>query len=128
MINFYCKLLISVPVEIVDNPVDVTQYAGGNISISCNASGIPLPTFQWYKNNQLITTYDTVSTFTTIHFQTAIDSLVESTLMFSGLVLSDDDDYFCQATNLGAYTTVFNVFSSSAHVNVQCKLKKVYYL
>ncbi|XP_019853400.1 PREDICTED: hemicentin-1-like [Amphimedon queenslandica] len=112
-------LLVQVPVEIVDNPVNTTHYAGGNVTLSCNASGIPLPTFQWYKNNQLITPNDRVYLTTLIHIETLIESLVESVLVFNNIVLSDDDNYHCQATNPGAHDRIFNVFSQSVRLTVQ---------
>ena len=105
----------------MNDPVDTVHYAGGNISLSCNASGIPLPTFQWFKKNVLITASDRISNFTTIHFQSPTESLLENTLVLMELVLSDDDDYHCEATNPGAHTTVFTVSSSTAHLTVQCE-------
>ena len=122
MIDFTIYLLsYTVPVEIENNPVNTTHYAGGNISLSCNASGIPLPTFKWFKNGVLLNATNRVSFFDMIHFESAIDSLVESTIVLTNLILSDDDDYHCEASNPGAHDTVFIVNSNTAHLTIQCK-------
>ena len=122
MNDFIIYLLsYTVPVEIENNPINTTHYAGGNISLSCNASGIPLPTFKWFKNGVLLNATNRVSFFDMIHFESAIDSLVESTIVLTNLILSDDDDYHCEASNPGAYDTVFIVNSNTAHLTIQCK-------
>ena len=122
MIDFTIYLLsYTVPVEIENNPINTTHYAGGNISLSCNASGIPLPTFKWFKNGVLLNATNRVSFFDMIHFESAIDSLVESTIVLTNLILSDDDDYHCEASNPGAHDTVFIVNSNTAHLTIQCK-------
>ena len=119
--SLFSFLLPTVPVEIVNSPVNTIHYAGGNITLSCNASGIPLPTFQWYKNNQLITPNERVYLTTSTHVSTLIYSLIESILVLNDIVLEDDDYYYCQATNEGAHTTVFNVISQSANLTVYRK-------
>ena len=122
MNDFIIYLLsYTVPVEIENNPINTTHYAGGNISLSCNASGIPLPTFKWFKNGVLLNATNRVSFFDMIHFESAIDSLVESTIVLTNLILSDDDDYHCEASNPGAHDTVFIVNSNTAHLTIQCK-------
>ena len=56
------------------------------------------------------------------------EGLVESTLSFTGIELSDDGDYYCEASNTGAYTTVFTVVSSTVQFSVErkfpCRLGK----
>jgi hypothetical protein len=113
------SLLVQVPVVIVDDPIDTVHYAGGNITLSCNASGIPIPTFKWFKNNQLITTNERIDNSTTTHILNDTYSLIESTLALRELILSDDANYHCQATNPGAHSTIFTVLSSTAHLTVQ---------
>ena len=112
----------------MNDPVDTVHYAGGNISLSCNASGIPVPTFQWFKNEAFIAANERVFNFTTVHYQSSTESLLESTLVLMELVLSDDDDYHCQATNPGAHTTVFTVSSSTFHLTVQCELHETLFI
>ena len=112
-----------VPVEIVNNPVDTIHFAGGTISLSCNASGVPIPTFSWHKNNDEYLSDDDPRIMITN--RTIIDEvnegLAESTITFFDLELSDDADYHCQASNPGAHDTVFNVSSNQSHLLVQRK-------
>ena len=116
--------MFSVPVEIVDSPIDTIHFAGGNISLSCNASGVPIPTFSWHKNDFEYLSDDDPRIIITN--RTIIDEvnegLAESTITFIDLILSDDADYHCQASNPGAHDTVFNVSSNQSHLTVQCKI------
>ena len=120
---YFIKCSFLVPVEIVNDPVDTVHFAGGNISLSCNASGVPLPTFSWHKSgDEYLSDEDPRIIITN---RTLIDEvnegLVESTITFLDLMLSDDADYHCSASNPGAHDTIFNVSSNQAHLSVQCK-------
>ncbi|XP_027566577.1 cell adhesion molecule-related/down-regulated by oncogenes [Pipra filicauda] len=44
----------SVPV-IVSSPGSVTVVAGGDVTLSCNATGLPAPTVHWYDSRGLVT-------------------------------------------------------------------------
>ena len=108
---------VSVPVEIVANPVNTVHFAGGEISLQCSASGIPEPSISWFKNGQPIN--DNRITASSVFIPAS--NAVLGTLTFQGLLLADDDDYRCEANNTGAGTTVFIVTSQSAHLTVQRK-------
>ena len=115
------SLKFTVPVEIVDDPVETTHYAGGNITMSCNASGVPLPTIIWLKNGEELLQDARVSYANTTLIDMPNEGLVLSTLSFTDLQLTDDADYACQATNPGAHSNSFTVTSNSSHLNVQRK-------
>ena len=108
---------LSVPVEIVSDPMNNVHFVGGDTSLQCSASGIPEPSISWFKNQQPINDDRiTVSSVLTPGTDTVV-----STLAFQGLLLADDDDYHCEANNTGTGTTVFTVTSQSAHLTVQRK-------
>ncbi|XP_029817908.1 cell adhesion molecule-related/down-regulated by oncogenes [Manacus vitellinus] len=46
----------SVPV-IVSSPGSVTVVAGGDVTLSCNATGLPAPTVHWYDSRGLLTSH-----------------------------------------------------------------------
>ena len=108
-----------VPVEIVQGPVETTHFAGGNISLYCRASGIPSAAFVWYKDGQQVFEDGKVAIFNTTLTDTPSEIVIQNTLSFTDLMLSDDADYLCEASNSGAYGTVFVVESDPAHLNVQ---------
>ena len=115
----FCVIVWLVPVEIVHDPTETTHFAGGSISLYCSASGIPPAAFVWYKNELQISEDGRVTIFNTTVRDTPNEVIIQNTLSFANLMLSDDADYFCEARNPGAYDTVFVVRSDSAHLNVQ---------
>ena len=104
---------------IEDDPVDTTHFRGGNNILSCNASGVPLPTITWYQDDIEIT--DSSRVLSTTLVDEVNEGLVQSTLVFTDIELSDDSDYYCEASNTGAFTTVFTVRSATVHFTVQRK-------
>ena len=112
---------IPVPVEIVQDPIETTHFAGGNITLSCTASGVPLPTIIWLKDGEELVEDARVSYANTTILDTPNQGQVLSVLSFFDLQLTDDADYACRATNPGAYDNSFTVTSNSSHLNVQRK-------
>ena len=110
-----------VPVEIVQDPVETTHFAGGNVSLFCSASGIPSAAFVWYKDGQEVFEDGRVTIFNTTLTDMPNEIIIQNTLSFTNLMLSDDADYSCEARNPGAYGTIFVVRSNTAHLNVQRK-------
>ena len=102
--------------------METTHFAGGNITLSCIVSGVPLPTIVWLKDGEELLEGARVSYANTVLLDTPNRGLVLSTLSFADLHLTDDADYACWATNLGAYSNSFTVTSNSSHLNVQRKL------
>ena len=115
-------VFLSVPVEIVENPTNVTHFAGGAISINCSASGIPSPVLVWYKNGQQVFEDENIEISNTTLVKTPNEIVIQSTLHLINLDQSDDADYSCEASNLGVNDSVFVATTGLAHLSVQCEL------
>ena len=80
---------------IIPKPINVSASVGDSVSINCSASGRPLPSLSWYKDEvQLdisgrITITDYVINFTHI----------DSVLTVSSVTYDDEGVYTCNATN-----------------------------
>lgn len=48
----------SVPI-IVSSPVNTTVVAGGDVTLSCNATGLPAPLIRWYDSRGLVLSHPT---------------------------------------------------------------------
>ena len=107
--------------EIVENPMNTTHFAGGNIFMNCSATGIPSATFVWYKNEELLLNDERVEIFNTILVQTFNEIITQSMLTLFNLNQFDDASYFCKARNPGAHELEFVATSNSAHLYVQCE-------
>ena len=112
---------VLVPVVIVEDPVELVYYAGGSVNLSCSASGDPSPEIVWYKNEQPIILNDHVSIFDASVESTSDTGVVQSTLSFAFLMLTDDADYYCEASNLVADNTIFGARSHLVYLSVQCE-------
>ena len=113
----YCSTGTIAPVAIVEEPVEVAHYAGGSVTLSCSASGTPSPDIVWFKNGQPIIQNDQVSASVQ---STSNMGVIQSTLSFASLMLTDDADYYCEASNMGAGNTN-SATSHSVHLSVQCE-------
>ena len=114
-------IILSVPVEIVENLMNVTHFAGGSVSLNFSASGFPPAEFAWYKNSQQLVEDETVTIINTTKLETPDIIITQSTLHFTNLNQSDEADYHCEARNLGALDTDFVAISHMVHLSVQCE-------
>ena len=70
--------------NIFEHPIDTTAETGGFVAFSCQATGDPLPRFQWRKNGEIYQAgigYDT------------------NRLVLNDVILNDAGVYYCEAIN-----------------------------
>lgn len=84
----YMLLLYNLdPPKIVTHPSNSSVELGGEVTLSCNASGDPQPTFQWYKDGIKMIESDGID-----------PSLPE--LVLKDALAQDEAWYYCEATNV----------------------------
>ena len=99
---------------IIVAPLITTQPQGGpvtegnNVTLSCNASGNPVPTITWTRNGSVVT-----SSVARISFGAESRELTITTIN-----TADSGEYRCVANN-----SVGNDTSDAATIDVQCKYK-----
>ena len=98
------------------HPQNVTTTAGDNVTLSCDASGNPQPTFSWDKDGSPVNTTATPRiTFSADKKQLTITNLDKA---------DSGSQYQCVANNsIGQAIT-----SNTASLNVQCKNNFTLYL
>ena len=108
---------------ITTEPVDTISIVGGNTTLHCTITGIPLPTVSWLKDGEALQVDDSrILVSTRVTLDSPNEKIVVSSLEFSELQLMDDADYQCIANNTGANDQEFSTRSETAHVTLQCKL------
>lgn len=75
--------------------------AGSSFSLHCRAAGQPAPAVSWIKGGDTILSDSDGSRIQVLESSTTENSLVivNSTLVISNLMLTDEDTYTCRATN-----------------------------
>ena len=84
----------------------MTLTEGGNLTLSCNATGNPVPTISWTRDGSPVDTSGRISF-----------SENKKELTITDVSRTDSGEYRCVATN-----RVGNDTSNAATLNVQCKL------
>lgn len=119
--------LLLVPALIDQSPiVRIEHFRGGITNISCTATGLPVPTVTWFKNEEIFSLSDRVFVVEK-NKSDDISGYIESTLVFATLELSDNASYYCQANNTGAPGNEFIVTSNSSFVFVTRKYSIMYW-
>ena len=99
---------------IIVAPLITTQPRGGpvtegdNVTLSCNASGNPVPTITWTRNGSVL-----ISSVPRISFRAESRELTITTID-----TADSGEYQCVANN-----SVGNDTSDAATIDVQCKYR-----
>ena len=76
---------------------------GDTVNLTCTASGEPLPSFQWYRDDVLLMNQ---SSLTIYNFEESKhNNLSTSVLELHGLAVSDSGTYRCQADNIAGNTS-----------------------
>ena len=78
--------------------MDQVQDKGGTISLTCSATGQPLPTISWYFNGALINESNTMKNTISVMLLNA--TTISSALTVMNAESSDVGTYTCNATNV----------------------------
>ena len=99
--------------KITQQPKNTSENLYSTVNLTCRASGNPIPTILWYKDNVLIPN----------------DNNDPSVLMFSELDLKDRGFYHCEARSL-IKGNIISVNSSRVILNITGIIKDmcVYYI
>ena len=98
---------IIVPPSIGLEVMDETHNEGENVSFTCQATGIPVPTISWYFNNTLLA-HGTEYTISEMSVNT---TTISSTLTILSVESSDVGTYTCNATNVVSTDTSSGVLT-----------------
>ena len=91
--------------EIAAHPQNTTRIEGDTVTLSCNATGNPLPTISWTRNGSPVTASGRISF-----------SDDKKQLTITNVNRTDSGEYRCVASNeLGSDT------SNASTVDIQCK-------
>ena len=101
-------LIIEIP-RIVDHTNNTGPLApGGSANLWCVASGGPLPTFQWYRDDVLLMNQSSLYIYDFENSEHG--NLIRSLLELHDLTFSDGGTYKCQAISIaGNASTEFKV-------------------
>ena len=97
-------LITDIP-EITTHPKNVTTTEGGNLTLSCNATGNPVPKISWTKDGSPISSNSRISL-----------SQDDKQLTITNVNRTDSGEYRCVADN-----SLGNDTSNAAKLYVQCK-------
>lgn len=102
-------MTVNEPPKIVVHPQNSSVELGGTVTLACNATGDPLPEFQWYKDSiPMVETSD-------------IDPF-KPELVLKDALAQDEARYFCQASNVAGKVrsgwATLKVFGKNALVSM----------
>ena len=97
--NSFNLTVISAPASITSPPINQTVIAGGDVVLSCAATGIPLPSLAWRMLSPVgeeVTNTSSTLIFTWLSLEEEVP-VVTTTLHVVSLVA--DSEYSCEASN-----------------------------
>lgn len=68
---------------------------GDVVNLTCTATGEPLPSIQWYREDTLLMNQSSITIYNSEH-----NNLTASVLELRGLAVGDSGNYSCQADNI----------------------------
>ena len=103
MLHYQLIIVVTIYIlpKITQQPTNTSGNLYSNVNLTCRATGNPIPTILWYKDNVLIPN----------------DNNDPSVLMFSELNLKDRGFYHCEARSL-IRGTFISVNSSRVILNI----------
>ena len=101
IIFIYTVVVIYILPEITQSPRNTSGNLYSTVNLTCRATGNPIPTILWYKNNVLFPN----------------DNNDPSVLMFTELSLNDRGFYHCEAKSV-IRGNIISVNSSSVILNI----------
>ena len=102
-----CCILIADQPGIITHPQNHTATEGYNVTLSCDATGNPLPTLLWTKDGSLVNA--------SVNFRISLSS-DRKQLTITNVNRADSGQYRCVANN-----SVGTVTSNAATLDVHCK-------
>ena len=90
-VQIFCILSFAEPKEpifTVDLPNEMRTIRGNKDTLTCQASGTPRPVITWFKNGRLLRSPSIKGT------------KAYSTLTFDPISISDQGNYWCEASNV----------------------------
>ena len=112
--------LIPVPVQVTPLPATVSRLHGSDLTLTCNATGVPVPTLSWLKDgNTLQMVQGTTITITTLN------NTVYSVLSINPLTYEHAGVYTCLGSNVLPNGTVTHTSSFTLSVIGSKSLKSL---
>lgn len=103
-ISFLYIYYVEIP-RIVDHTNLSGPLAEGDaVNLTCTASGEPLPSFQWYKDDVLLINQSWLTIYS--FEESEGNNLTESRLELRGLTVNHNGVYSCQADNIAGNASV----------------------
>ena len=104
---FLLFVAIVAPIVESSQAVFITNE-GGPVTFRCTATGVPIPSFKWFKNGTQITNNDSRISISTISSSLLADTQLNQLIQELTINETNDDDsggYTCTATNLAGSDT-----------------------
>ena len=111
-----------VPVQVIPLPPTISRNSGSSLTLTCNATGSPLPTVSWLKDGSTLqTTQETTVTIITVNNNT-----IHSVLSITPLADEHEGVYTCVASNVLPNGTLNHTSSFTLDVIGSKSLKFLY--
>ena len=89
-----CEFVFPVPVQVTPLPAVISRNYSSDLTITCNATGRPVPTLSWLKDGNTLQTAQGIEVIAT-----TLNNAVYSVLSITSLQLEHQGMYTCLASN-----------------------------
>ena len=111
--------MVSVIPAIVPEVMDEAQNEGDTASLTCQATGEPVPTISWYFNGAPVDEANTMKY--TISMMSLNTTIINNTLTIMNVQSSDVGTYTCNATNVVSSDTSSGVLTVNGKLFMQLR-------